>query len=125
MPSLVLLTDDAAHDLEEIHDYIAQHDSNSRANHVLERIFTPCRQSPPRKLQRVAGPWNPRIPSKPYRLIYREIEDDVYVLVRWARDMRALLERRLLRADLIRVKSATQNPPTLPSLTIHSRITNF
>ena len=38
MPSLVLLTDDAAHDLEEIHDYIAQHDSNSRANHVLERI---------------------------------------------------------------------------------------
>ena len=38
MPSLVLLTDDAAYDLEEIHDYIARHDSIGRANHVLERI---------------------------------------------------------------------------------------
>ena len=38
MPSLVLLSADAAYDLEEIHDYIARHDSIGRANHVLERI---------------------------------------------------------------------------------------
>ena len=38
---------------------------------------------------------------KPYRIIYREIEDDVYVLViaDGRRDMRALLERRLLRSQ--------------------------
>ena len=37
----------------------------------------------------------------PYRIIYRESEDDVYVLViaDGRRDMRALLERRLLRAQ--------------------------
>ena len=38
MPSLVLLTDDAAQDLEEIHDYIARHDSISRAKYDLVRI---------------------------------------------------------------------------------------
>ena len=49
MSSLVLLTDDAAHDLEEIHDYIARHDSISRANHVLvriERVFASLAESP-------------------------------------------------------------------------------
>ena len=49
MPSFVLLTDDAAHDLEGIHDYIARHDSISRANHVLERIekvFASLSESP-------------------------------------------------------------------------------
>ena len=39
----------------------------------------------------------------PYRIIYREIEDDVYVYVLviadGRRDMRALLERRLLRVQ--------------------------
>ena len=38
MPSLVLLIDDAVYDLEEMHNYIARHDSIGRANHVLERI---------------------------------------------------------------------------------------
>ena len=36
MPSLVLLTDDVAHDLEEIHDYIARNDSIGRASHGRE-----------------------------------------------------------------------------------------
>ncbi len=37
---------------------------------------------------------------KPYRIIYRVTEDDVYVLViaDGRRNMRALLERRLLQA---------------------------
>ena len=34
----VLLTDDAARDLEEICDYIDRHDSPARADYVLERI---------------------------------------------------------------------------------------
>ena len=38
---------------------------------------------------------------KPYRIIYREIEDDVHVMViaDGRRDMRTLLERRLLWAQ--------------------------
>ena len=57
MPSLVLLTDDAAHDLEEIHDYIARHDSIRRARHVLERICA----SPPWPLS--ARTNSPSVPS--------------------------------------------------------------
>ena len=109
MPSLVLLTDDAAHDLEEIHDYIARHDSISRANHVLERIEkgfaslseSPQRGSCPQELLDVGIREYREVFFKPYRIIYREIEDDVYVLLiaDGRRDMRALLERRLLRAQ--------------------------
>ena len=109
MPSLVLLTDDATHDLEEIHDYIARHDSNSRANHVLERIErvfasladSPHRGSYPKELLDLGIREYREVFFKPYRIIYREIEDDVYVLViaDGRRDMRALLERRLLQAQ--------------------------
>ena len=89
MPSFVLLTDDAAHDLEEIHDYIARHDSISRANHVLERIEkvfaslseSPQRGSYPKELLDVGIREYREVFFKPYRIIYREIEDDVYVLV--------------------------------------------
>ena len=38
MPFEVLLTDDAARDLEEICDYIDRHDSPVRAYCVLERV---------------------------------------------------------------------------------------
>ncbi len=34
----VLLTEDAARDLEEIHDYINEHDDPANAAHVLERL---------------------------------------------------------------------------------------
>ena len=106
MPSLVLLTDDAAYDLEEIHDYIARHDSIGRANHVLERekVFAGLSESPqrgsyPKELLDLGI--RREVFFKPYRIIYREIEDDVHVLViaDGRRDMRTLLERRLLRAQ--------------------------
>ena len=38
MPFLVQLTHDAARDLEEICDYIDQHDAPGRADRVLEQI---------------------------------------------------------------------------------------
>ncbi len=38
MPIKVLLTNDAARDLEELYDYIALHDSTRNANYVLEQI---------------------------------------------------------------------------------------
>ena len=38
MPFLVQLTDDAVRDLEEICDYIGQHDAPGKADHVLKQI---------------------------------------------------------------------------------------
>ena len=109
MPSLVLLTDDAAYDLEEIHDYIARHDSIGRANHVLERIEkvfaslseSPQRGSHPKELLDLGIREYREVFFKPYRIIYRKIEDDVHVMAiaDGRRDMRTLLERRLLRAQ--------------------------
>ena len=109
MPSLVLLTDDAAYDLEEIHDYIARQDSIGRANHVLERIEkvfaslseSPRRGSCPKELLDLGIREYREVFFKPYRIIYREIEDDVHVMAiaDGRRDMRTLLERRLLRAQ--------------------------
>ena len=38
----VLLTNDAANDLDNIYDYIAFHDSPQKANYVLERFEKVC-----------------------------------------------------------------------------------
>lgn len=108
MPQLVLLTDDAAQDLEEIYDYIARYDSFSRADHVLERIekaFNGLSENPqrgrfPRELLDIGIREYREVFFKPYRIIYRHVADEVYVMVvaDGRRDMRALLERRLIQA---------------------------
>ena len=108
MPSLVQLTDDAARDLEEISDYIARHDSTDRAEHVLERIEEvfgslsehPQRGSYPKELLEIGVREYREVFFKPYRVIYRVTENNVYVLAiaDGRRDMRTLLERRLLQA---------------------------
>ena len=108
MSFLVQLTDDAARDLEEIYDYIDRHDSPGRADHVLRRIekaFSslsehPHRGSYPKELLDIGIREYREIFSKPYRIIYRVTEDNVYVLVitDGLRNMRGLLERRLLLA---------------------------
>jgi len=38
MPFNVLLTNDAAQDLDELYDYIARHDASRKADYVLEQI---------------------------------------------------------------------------------------
>ena len=38
MPFAVLLTNDAARDLEELYDYIALHDAPQKADYVLEQV---------------------------------------------------------------------------------------
>lgn len=108
MSFLVQLTDDAARDLEEIYNYIDRHDSPGRADHVLRRIekaFSslsehPHRGSYPKELLDIGIREYREIFSKPYRIIYRVTEDNVYVLVitDGRRNMRGLLERRLLLA---------------------------
>ncbi|RJQ56835.1 MAG: type II toxin-antitoxin system RelE/ParE family toxin [Desulfobacteraceae bacterium] len=104
----VLLTHDAARDLEEIFDYTALHDSPQKADYVLEQIgkvFSslsdfPARGVHPKELLALGIREYREIFFKPYRIIYRIIDKKVYVLliVDGRRDMQALLQRRLLNA---------------------------
>ena len=106
MPFAVQLTDDAARDLEEIVDYISRQDAPGSAEYVLERIeqafqglsALPERGSYPRELLELGIREYREVFFKPYRIIYRVMGDGVYVLViaDGRRDMRTLLERRLL-----------------------------
>ena len=106
MPFLVQLTDDAAHDLEDICDYIEQHDAPGKAEHVLEQIErafsglakNPRRGNYPKELLDIGIREYREIFFKPYRIIYRVMEQNVYVLViaDGRRDMQTLLQRRLL-----------------------------
>ena len=108
MPFLVQLTDDAVRDLEEICDYIEQHDSPGKADHVLEQIertFSRLSKHPHRgrhqkELLDIGIREYCEIFFKPYRIIYRVLGNNVYVLViaDGRRDMQALLQRCLLTA---------------------------
>jgi toxin ParE1/3/4 len=104
----VLLTGGAEQDLESIHDYIAEHDSISSANYVLDEVMKiaeslakfPERGSYPKELLDVGIKEYRQIAFKPYRLIYRVVNTDVviYVIADERRDLQSLLERRLLNS---------------------------
>ncbi len=108
MPLAVLLTEDAAGDLAEIYDYIAVHDAPGKADHVLtqiEKAFSSLSESPergvyPKELLALGIREYREIFFKPYRIIYRMMAQNVYVLliVDGRRDMQSLLQRRLLGA---------------------------
>ena len=108
MPFAVLLIKDAARDLEELYDYIAGHDSLRKANYVLDQIektFSTLSEFPergvyPQELLKLGIREYREIFFKPYRIIYRVIDKNVYVLliVDGRRDMYSLLQRRLLDA---------------------------
>ena len=103
-----LLTHDAARDLEALYDYIALHDAPQKADYVLEQIekaFSrlsefPERGAYPKELKASGIREYREIFFKPYRIIYRIMDKDVYVLliVDGCRDMQTLLQRRLLDA---------------------------
>lgn len=104
----VLLTNDAAIDLEEIYDYIALHDSPQNADYVLEQIekaFSNLSKFPergvyPKELLVLGIREYREIFFKPYRIIYRIMDKNVYILliVDGRREMQPLLQRRLLNA---------------------------
>lgn len=108
MPFAVLLTNDAARDLEALYDYIALHDAPQKADYVLEQIekaFSRLSEFPepgayPKELAASGIREYREIFFKPYRIIYRIMDKDVYVLliVDRRRDMQTLLQRRLLDA---------------------------
>ena len=108
MSFTVLLTNDAARDLNEVYDYIAVHDSPRKADYVLEQIektFSTLSEFPergvyPKELLKLGIREYREVFFKPYRIIYRVMDKNVYVLliVDGRRDMQSLLQRRLLDA---------------------------
>ena len=109
MPFAVLLTVDAARDLEDLYQYIAVHDAPGKADHVLtniEKFFGSLSEFPergiyPKELLALGIRDYREIFFKPYRLIYRVAGDVVHVflIADGRRDMQTLLQRRLLSAD--------------------------
>lgn len=108
MPFAVLLTNDAARDLDEIYNYIALYDAPQKADDVLEQIekaFSRLSESPergayPKELLSLGIREYREVFFKPYRIIYRIMDRNVYVLLiaDGRRDMQSLLQRRLLDA---------------------------
>ncbi|MEO8021122.1 type II toxin-antitoxin system RelE/ParE family toxin [Polaromonas sp.] len=104
----VLLTEDAQRDLEELYDYVAEHDAPAKAEHLLAAIekllgtlvIFPERNPVTKELQSVGIRDYRETYFKPYRVIYRVAGTRVYVylIVDGRRDMQALLMRRLLRS---------------------------
>ncbi|VAW67074.1 Death on curing protein, Doc toxin [hydrothermal vent metagenome] len=104
----VFLTDDAARDFEDLYDYIKSRDAPEKADYVLDKIKeafsslseNPARGTYPKELLAVGLREYREIYFKPYRIIYRVIAENVYVMViaDSRRDMQALLQRRLLQA---------------------------
>jgi toxin ParE1/3/4 len=104
----VSLTKDAERDLEDIYFYIAEHDSQASADHVLERLVqatdalrtSPDRGSYVNELRSLGISEYRQIFFKPYRLICRVHAKQVvvYVVADGRRDMGSLLARRLLGA---------------------------
>jgi toxin ParE1/3/4 len=104
----VFLTEDAAKDLENLYDYIEFHDAPEKAEYVLDKIeeaFSSLSDNPergayPNELLAVGLREYREIYFKPYRMIYRVIDRNVFVMVitDGRRDMQALLQRRLLQA---------------------------
>lgn len=105
-PLAVMVTDSAANDLSELYDYIKHHDSEMNADYVLTQIETrlnslarsPSRGHYPNELLELGIREYREIVFKPYRIIYRIINNTIYILliVDGRRDMVALLQRRLL-----------------------------
>jgi toxin ParE1/3/4 len=106
VPFQVVITEDAENDLEDIVTYIARHDSPRAAQHVLSRILdiaasltaVPTRGTSPKELRALGDQEYRQVFFKPYRLIYRVVEQQVviYVITDGRRDMQSLLARRLL-----------------------------
>ena len=104
----VLLTNEAARDLEEIYNHIALYDSFKKADDVLtriEKVFSSLSEFPergvyPKELLALGIREYREVFFKPYRIVYRVMDNIVYVLliVDGRRDMQSLLQRRLLNA---------------------------
>ena len=102
------MTDAAARDLEEIFNWIAEHDSPAKAGYVLDRLThaaesigsMPPRGSRPTELPPGMHAEYRQVLFKPYRVIYEVMQDKVviHVIADGRRNLQALLMRRLTEA---------------------------
>ena len=102
----VLLTRGAEHDLESIHDDIAESDCVANANRVLDRLMQvveglaqfPERGSYPKEVAALGIKEYRQTAFKPYRVIYRIVGNQlvIHLIVDGRRDMQSVLARRLL-----------------------------
>jgi toxin ParE1/3/4 len=103
----VLLVEAAERDLLDLHWYVELHDSPERADRLLERIEQtiamldqlPERGHFPPELARIGIHDYREIHYKPYRIIYEVSGTSVFVhaIVDGRRDLRELLQARMLR----------------------------
>jgi len=104
----VVLTDDAKADLQDIYDYVADHDAPLKADQLLEKLEKlveslksfPGRGAATKELRDLGIREYREIYFKPYRVIYRTTGKTVavYLIVDGRRDMQSLLLRRLAGA---------------------------
>jgi toxin ParE1/3/4 len=102
----VLLTRDAARDLELYYDYVAKQDLPRKADYVLGRLEatinglcnSPNRGGIPKELLAPGVREYREVCFKPYRIIYRITDQTIYVylIADGRHDMHTLLARRLL-----------------------------
>lgn len=102
----VLLTAGAERDVEDIVSHVVATDGEGAADHVLRRLLeiiarlaeSPHRGSFPRELLALGIREYRQVHFKPYRVIYRVMEKDVFIVLvaDGRRDMQAVLMRRLL-----------------------------
>ena len=101
----VFLTNDAKTDLLELYEYVAEHDATLKADQLLDKLEHlvaslakfPKRGAVTKELRAVGIQDYREVYFKPYRVIYRVIDLNVYVylVVDGRRDMQTLLLRRL------------------------------
>ncbi len=103
----IRVTSEAEKDIEDIYDYIAKKDTPQNAEYVLDKleelIFAldqaPERGNYPPELSRQGIRDYREVMFKPYRAIYEISENKVivHICADGRRDMKSLLERRLMR----------------------------
>jgi toxin ParE1/3/4 len=101
----VRITSAAWRDLEEIHNWIAEHDSPEKADYVLDQLSEaaesvaafPHRGSRPRELPPGMEVEYRQVFFKPYRVIYEIMRDEVviHLIADGRRNLQSLLMRRL------------------------------
>ena len=103
----IFLTHDAEEDIFEIYNYVAFHDSATKAGKLFDKLKDTClsldefpeRGHIPPELERINVFDFLEIHYKPYRIIYQIRGKDVYIhcVLDGRRDLQDLLQRRILR----------------------------
>ena len=101
------IIEDAEHDLFDIFNYVASHDSIENATHLLDELQALClslaehpfRGHIPPELDRVGITGYREVHFKPYRAIYEVVGQQVYIhcVLDGRRDIKSILERRVIR----------------------------